>query len=144
MITAPTLKNTDLFQDLSSQSLQAIVGIATLKSFEEGDDIYKLGDDANDLYFLDSGRVRFSIRVGARLDGSGSLIVPGTLFGWAALLHDEPRRVAAASCLEDSKVYLISREKILKLFEADSEAGYQVMSRLATTIAGDFISVLSV
>jgi hypothetical protein len=45
---------------------------------------------------------------------------------------------------EDSTLYVIPREKLLELFEQDHAAGYQVMRRLATTIAGDFVSVLSV
>ncbi len=144
MISAENLEKTDLLQGLSGQALDAIVGFAAPAIFEEGDDIYQLGDDANDLYFLESGRVRFSIGVGNRPNGAGSLILPGKIFGWAALLRDHPRRVATASCLEDSTVYVIPRKNILELFERDSATGYAVMRRLATTIAGDFISVLSV
>ena len=144
MVAVENLKNTDLFQDLSNQALEAIAEFATPASFEEGDNIYQLGDDAPYLYFLESGRVRFTLGVGNRPDSSGSLILPGKIFGWAALLHEQPRRVATASCLEDSMVYAIPREKLLELFEHDHAAGYQVMGRLATTIATDFISVLSV
>ena len=144
MIAAEKLKKTDLFQDLSDHALEAIAGFAVQATIEEGNNIYHLGDDANDLYFLESGRVRFSIGVGNRPDGSGSLILPGKIFGWAALLQELPRRVATASCLEDSTLYVIPREKLLELFEQDHAAGYQVMRRLATTIAGDFVSVLSV
>jgi len=144
MVAVENLKNTDLFQDLSDQALQAIAGFAEPAKFEEGDKIYQLGDDANDLYYLETGRMRFSIGVGNRLDGAGSLILPGRVFGWAALLHEQPRRVATASCLEDSTLYVIPREKLLELFDKDHAAGYQVMRRLATTIAGDFVSVLSV
>ena len=85
-----------------------------------------------------------SIGVGNRPDSSGSLILPGKIFGWAALLRDQPRRVATASCLEDSTLYVIPREKLLELFDQDYAVGYQVMHRLATTVAGDFVSVLSV
>ena len=144
MISVENLVKTDLFQDLSDQALQAIAGFAAQASFEEGDNIYQLGDDANDLYYLESGRVRFSIGVGNRPDSSGSLILPGKIFGWAALLRGQPRRVATASCLEDSSLYVIPRGKLLELFDQDHAAGYQVMRRLATTIAGDFVSVLSV
>jgi len=144
MISVENLVKTDLFQDLSDQALQAIAEFSAPASFEEGDNIYQLGDDANDLYYLESGRVRFSIGVGNRPDSSGSLILPGKIFGWAALLRDQPRRVATASCLEDSTLCVIPRDKLLELFSQDHAVGYQVMRRLATTIAGDFVSVLSV
>ena len=144
MITAEALGNTDLFRDLPDQTLETITGFATSTTFEEGDNVYQLGDDADDLYFLDTGRIRFSLGVGNRPEASGSLILPGNVFGWAALLQEQPRRVATASCLEDSTLYVIPGEKILDLFDDEKAAGYLVMRRLATIIAGDFMSALSV
>ena len=141
MITAEALGNTDLFRDLPDQTLETITGFATSTTFEEGDNVYQLGDDADDLYFLDTGRIRFSLGVGNRPEASGS---PGNIFGWAALLQEQPRRVATASCLEDSTLNVIPGEKILDLFDDEKAAGYLVMRRLATIIAGDFMSVLSV
>ena len=144
MVAVENLKNTDLFQDLSGQALETIAGFAAPASFEEGGSIYQLGDDANDLYLLESGRVRFSIGVGNRPDGSGSLILPGKVFGWVALLQGNPRRVATASCLEDSTLSVIPGQALLDYFETDKTVGYFVMRRLATMIASDFMSVLSV
>lgn len=138
------LKNSELFQDLPDGMLQTIAGLARTVKFEEGDDIYQLGDDAYDLYLLESGRIRLSMGVGNRPEGSGSVIMPGSVFGWAALLEDQPRRVATASCLEDSALGVIQGARLLALFDKEKTAGYFVMRRLATMIARDFISVLSV
>jgi CRP-like cAMP-binding protein len=138
------LKNCELFQDLPDGMLQTIAGLARTVKFEEGDNIYQLGDDANDLYLLESGRIRLSMGVGNRPEGSGSVIMPGSVFGWAALLEDQPRRVATASCLEDSALGVIQGARLLALFDKEKTAGYFVMRRLATMIARDFISVLSV
>ncbi len=139
-----TLKNSDMFQDLPDAVLKTIAGLADTVKFEEGDDVYDLGDGANDLYLLESGRVRLSMGVGNRPEGSGSVILPGSVFGWAALLEDQPRRVATASCLEDSALGVIQGAALLELFDKEKTAGYFVMRRLATMIARDFISVLSV
>ena len=72
MITAEALGNTDLFRDLPDQTLETIAGFATSTTFEEGEHVYQLGDDADDLYFLDTGRIRFSLGVGNRPEASGS------------------------------------------------------------------------
>ena len=138
------LKNSELFQDLPDGMLQTVAGLARTVKFEEGDNIYQLGDDANDLYLLESGRIRLSMGVGNRPEGSGSVIMPGSVFGWAALLENQPRRVATASCLEDSALGVIQGARLLALFDKEKTAGYFVMRRLATMIARDFISVLSV
>jgi len=144
MTHVETLKNSDMFQDLSDPVLAAISGLVDTLNVEEGDNVYQLGDDANDLYLLESGRIRLSLGVGNRPEGSGSVILPGRVFGWAALLGDQPRRVATASCLEDSTLGVIQGEALLDFFEDDKTAGYFVMRRLATMIARDFMSVLSV
>lgn len=144
MINLGTLKSADLFHDLSDKTLKMIAGFTTTKSLEEGDHVYQLGDDADDLYLLISGRVRFSIGVGNRPGARGSLIVPGNVFGWAALLQEQPRRVATATCLEDSVLYVLPGQKLLNLFDKEKAAGYVVMRRLATMIARDFFAALSV
>ncbi|HEX9701602.1 MAG TPA: cyclic nucleotide-binding domain-containing protein [Rhodospirillales bacterium] len=144
MIDLGALKSTDLFHDLPDRTLKTIAGFSSAKSIEEGDHIYQLGDDASDLYLLMSGRVRFSLGVGNRPGASGSLILPGQVFGWAALLQERPRRVATATCLEDSELYVIPGAKLLDLFDREKAAGYVVMRRLATMITRDFSAAMSV
>lgn len=144
MTAAERLAKTELFQDLSPEALETIAGLAQTASLEEGDAVYGLGDDADDLFLLIQGRVRFSLGVANRPDASGSIITPMTVFGWAALLEEQPRRVATAVCLEDSDLLVIPGPALLRLFEHDRASGYQVMRRLATMIARDFMSVLSV
>ena len=100
MVTIDALRNTELFQDLSDETLRAITDLATVAFYEDGDSVYGLGDDADDLYLVDSGRVRFSLGVGNRPDASGSVMTAGKIFGWAALLEAQPRRLATATCLE--------------------------------------------
>lgn len=134
----------ELFQDLSQETLEIVVGFARNEKLEEGDAVYNLGDDADDLFLLTEGRVRFSLGVSNRPEAAGSIILPMTVFGWAALLEEQPRRVATAVCLEDSELYVISGQALLELFERDQASGYQVMRRLATMITRDFMSVLSV
>ena len=144
MVAIELLRKVDLFRGLSDQTLEAIAKMAQSRSYEDGEHIYQLGDDAKELFLVASGRIRFSMGVGNRPDPSGSTKVPGALFGWAALLEQEPRRVATASCLEDSTLFVIPGDKLLDLFGRDQAAGYLVMRRLATMIAQDFMSVLSI
>lgn len=143
MAIQQALKANELFADLSDRTIAAIAALARRESFEEGDKIYELGDDALDMYLVDSGRVRFSIGVGNR-DGELSIMTKGRAFGWAALLEQQPRRVATAVCLENCVLYVIPAKALLELLDRDVAAGYRVMRRLATMIARDFMSVLSI
>lgn len=144
MALADRLRQTELFGGLPTETLEAIAGFATTQDYDEGDNIYTFGDDAHDLYLVDEGRVRFSMGVGNRPQDSGSIMTSGDVFGWAAVLDEQPRRVATAACLEDSRVIVIPGGQLLGLFETDTKAGYLVMRRLATMVARDFLSVLSV
>lgn len=144
MTVTDFLAKAELFQDLSQDALVSVAGLAQAKDLEEGDALYALGDDAGDLFLLCDGRVRFTLGVGNRPGAAGSVMTPVTVLGWAALLDEQPRRVATAVCLEDSALYVISGQALLQLFERDRASGYQVMRRLATMIARDFMSVLSV
>ena len=144
MTATDLLARAELFQDLSPDALSVVAGLAVNKKLEEGDAVYELGDDADDLFLLCQGRVRFSLGVANRPDAAGSIITPTAIFGWAALLEEQPRRVATAVCLEDSELYVIPGAALLQLFERDRASGYQVMRRLATMITRDFMSVLSV
>ena len=67
----------------------------------------------------------------------------GQIFGWAALLDDQPRRVATASCLENSSVLVVDGVALLEIFARNTDAGYLVMRRLAGMIARNFMDVLS-
>jgi CRP-like cAMP-binding protein len=143
MAIQDALKQAELFAGLSDSTLRAIAALARSVSYDEGDKVYELGDDATDIYLVDSGCVRFSIGVGNR-DGAGSVMTKGKVFGWAALLENQQRRLATAQCLENSTLWVIPAHALLDLFEQDRAGGYLVMRRLAAMVARDFMSVLAV
>lgn len=138
-----TLKEAPQFASLGESTLDAIAGITVRRNFEESDSVYSLGDDARDVFVVSSGRIRFSLGVGNRGGASGSIMTEGQLFGWAALIDDHPRRVATASCLEDSSLLVIDGTKLLKIFDQDTTAGYLFMRGLAGMIANNFMDVLN-
>ena len=59
----------------------------------------------------------------------------GEVFGWAALLENQPRRIARATCLEPSQLLRIDGRQTLALLESDPASGYLVMRRLSSLIA---------
>lgn len=136
------LKQAEMFAGVSDRMIDRIAAIATLESFDEGDKVYELGDDATDMYIVETGRIRAVFGVGNR-DG-GSISMPGMAFGWAALLEASPRRVATTACLEDSTLYRVPAAPLLELFAEEPHLGYKIMRKLATIIARDFMSVINV
>jgi len=134
-----SLKNTSLLVGLSPNTYAELARIARRLHFEEGDTVYRIGDPALDVLVVAEGRVRFTIGVGNRPDSPGSIFGPGEALGWAALIEDQPRRIATAVCMEDSTLIALNGEQLLSMFERDTKAGYMVMRRLAKMIANDFL-----
>ena len=137
------LRNAPLFAGVSESTLAEIARATRAEKFDEGDRVYEFGDDADAIYLVGAGRVRFSLGVGNRA-GTDFIFGPGQVFGWAALIDEHPRRVATAGCLEPCTIHVIPARALLGIFDKDRASGYLVMRRLAGLIARDFTSVLAV
>jgi toluene monooxygenase system ferredoxin subunit len=135
VIAQSALSAAELFSGISVKTLEAMTGLAVKEEFEGGRALYDVGDAADDFFILDAGRVEFLIGRDERVSPAGFMLRKGELFGWAALLENQPRRIARATCLERSQVLRINGKAALRLLEADPASGYVVMRRLSSLIA---------
>ena len=134
------LSHAELFQGLSATALDAITELSRAHDYEEGEPVYRFGDDAVDVYVLVNGRVRFSLGVGNRPGEGHSVFTSRMVIGWAALVTDQPRRIATAACLEPTRLLAISGKALLDVLEANPADGFIVMKRLAAMITRNFMS----
>ena len=134
------LSQAELFQGLSAETLDAIAALCRDRNYEEGESVYRFGDDALDVYVLVNGRVRFSLGVGNRPGEGHSVFTSRMVIGWAALVTDQPRRIATAACLEPTRLLAISGKDLLDVLEANPADGFIVMKRLAAMITRNFMS----
>ena len=141
---AQILAQAPVFAGVEQPALAAVAALAERLAYQEGDAVYGLGDEAEKVYLVESGRVRFTMGVGNRPGAGQSVIAEGQIFGWAALVEDQPRRLATAVCLEDTSVLALDGRRLLELFDAHPAAGYLLMRRLAAMIANDLIEMLAV
>lgn len=125
----------ELFTNLPDATIQALNAAAKREEYAPGAVVYRIGDPADDLFVLDSGRVEFQIGRGERMSPAGFMLRKGEVFGWAALLDGRPRRIANATCLEQSAVLRLSGQETLEVLERDPASGYVVMRRLSSLIA---------
>jgi len=135
VVSQSALNASELFTGISEQTLTAISALAQKEERPAGSVCYNFGDPADDFYVLESGRVEFLIGRDERLSPAGFMLRKGEVFGWAALVENQPRRIARATCLEQSKLLRIDGRKTLALLENDSASGFVVMRRLASLIA---------
>jgi sulfonate transport system permease protein len=135
---AAVLKKTMPFQVVSDDVLRRIGRLARIETYEPGEQIYNVGDKSDDIYIMVSGKVEHALGLGSGARTLNQPMISGDVFGWAALLKDQPGRLAKTTCLEHADVIRIGGRELIKLFESDPATGDVVMSRFATMITRDF------
>ena len=137
--TIEILRATDILRGAAQSTLDKLAGVAKPLAVDEGDTLYAVGDPARSAYVVASGRLRFILGGDGRPAAQGTIIPAGDILGWAALLGDQPRRIATVIALEKCRLLDIDGEALLALLEQDSRAGYLVMQRLARMITQSFL-----
>jgi len=133
------LRGTAILRDVSERTISRIAAIARPESIDEGDTLYAVGDPARNVYVVARGRLRFTLGGDGQPATSGAIVPPGDILGWAALLVDQPRRIATVAALEQSLILEIEGTLLLTALEDDPRAGFLVMQRLARRITQSFL-----
>ena len=134
VLQASALKVSELFKGASDAVIARLDALTRREEHASLSTLYDLGDPADDLYILESGRVEFVIGREDRTSMAGFMLRKGEVFGWAALLEDQPRRIAKATCIEKSTLLRLNGEEVLRVLSDEPASGYLVMRRLSMLI----------
>jgi len=134
-----SLRSVEILRGVAEATLKKIAAVATPKSVDEAETLYSVGDPAKSAYVVAAGRLRFVLGGDGRPAAQGSIIHAGDILGWAALLGNQPRRIATVIALERCRLLDIDGEALLAILEAEPHAGYLVMQRLARMITQSFL-----
>ena len=135
--------STGFFAGLAPAQHERVAALGRLENYRQDSQIYNLGDAAADFYVLVDGMVRFSIGFGSRRTAAGQVLRRGEVFGWAALVEQAPRRIAAAYCITPCTVLAMSGDQLLLLMEADHSLGFRLMKQLNSLITGNLTAFAS-
>jgi CRP-like cAMP-binding protein len=137
--TIEILRSTDILRGAIQPTLEKLAAVAKPLTVDEGDTLYAVGDPARSAYVVASGRLRFILGGDGRPAAQGTIIPAGDILGWAALLGNQPRRIATVVALEKCRLLDIDGEALLAILEQDPRTGYLVMQRLARMITQSFL-----
>ncbi|MDX1692661.1 MAG: Crp/Fnr family transcriptional regulator [Ketobacteraceae bacterium] len=103
------LRNIQLFEQLSEEDLTTLESLAVTRSYPKNTVLINEGDQANAMYFIDSGKVRVFVS-----DDQGKELILNTMgegeyFGELSLLDDE-NRSASVITTEKSSFSIIYKE----------------------------------
>lgn len=132
------LKGTMPFQVVPDNLLQEITQICRHQSFKPGDQLYDIGDIADDLYIVSSGSVEHTLGQKANSKEHKKILREGGVFGWASVLEGQNSRLAKTVCVEATEVIRIEGKALTKIFKSDPTVGDIVMARFATMIKKEF------
>ncbi len=136
---AAILRRTDILRGVSDRTIDRIAALAPSQTIDEGEVLYCVGDPARSAYVVATGRLRFTLGGDGRPAAKGSIIAAGDILGWAALLADQPRRIATVVALQHCDLLELDGKRLLALLEDDPAAGFLVMQRLAKMITQSFL-----
>jgi len=128
------LKLASIFEGISDEAQSALSVLAREETFAAGATVYDVGDPVEDLYILENGRVEFVLGREDRTSPGGFMIRKGELFGWAALVAEQPRRIARATCKEDSTLMVLNGREVRAILGERPVDGYKVMNNLVHLI----------
>ena len=135
LMTASTiLAQTRFFADLDPAQIERVAAICETREFDEGAQIYRVGEPAVHVYVLMRGMVRMAIGYGGRNASAGDVLRRGDVFGWAAMTPSCNLRIATASCIAPSTLLILKGTKVLDLMEGDHTIGYRLMTQLSSLI----------
>ena len=133
MIDVQNLKQFVMLGYLSDNMLDKLIPITDYLLFEENEMVFKQGEKADRLYFLQTGKVLLEHRITDKITVSMSSIKPGFSFGWSAMLDDEPYSTDAI-CTEPCQIFSFRESKIKKVMENDHSLGFIISKRLLHVI----------
>lgn len=131
MGTADVISQTSLFQPLTDDQLNAVMQIGRVKHFEEGEEIFQQGKQADTIYVLLDGFVRLRVKAPEELDVMAeTLQKPGSVFGMAALSKSHVYNVTAKS-IRPTTAFAIDSAGLKEIITREPLVGVEVMAELA-------------
>jgi CRP-like cAMP-binding protein len=133
VLDAAQLAAVDLFRSLPPEAHDRLVKAATERSLRRGDIVFDEGDDADDLFVIERGRIAIANRSSDGRESVVALMEAGDLFGDMAMFDDHGRS-AQARALEPSVIHGIPYAAIKAELTANPALLWSVVELLVSRI----------
>ena len=128
------LKKVPLFDTLTDDELNEVLGLSKKEEHKSGDKIFAEGDAGDRLYIIDSGAVRISKNIPGIGEEALCVLNPGDYFGEMAIIDNAPRSADALSH-EDACLLTLSKADLEKLMEKNKELAYKLLWKFVETLS---------
>lgn len=142
MTPIDTLRQADIFVDLSNTQLELIASICREVVFSEGAVIFEENTPGTELYVIADGEVWIQVDpalvTADSTRGESKTIATlrrGQSFGEVAMVDEGLRSARARSAKENTRLLVIPRERLVFLCDSYPQLGYRLMRNLAADLA---------
>ncbi|MBF0209829.1 MAG: cyclic nucleotide-binding domain-containing protein [Desulfamplus sp.] len=133
MIKKSDLQKNEFMKFLTDEMLEKIIPIIDVMEVESREIIFNEGDPTEHFYLVKSGEILLEQKLTKDILVNVGSIKAGEAFGFAVLLHNDQRSLAAI-CNEAATLFVIKRGDLLALMEKDNKMGYLIMKHAAKVI----------
>lgn len=119
------LKQVGLFSTLPDADLRQLVGIADLRLFKGGEEIFRAGDISDRIFIIRTGKVKLYRIMEDGKERILSFQGPGQLVGETAITG-EPYRQESAQVVEDAFICMIDRDRFRSYLLRHPELALQI------------------
>lgn len=135
-----TLHRIPWFNDLSTEALQKLARISSMRKLDAGEVLFCEGDAENCLYILLSGEIELETHA----PGYGPVRIfiaePLDLLGWSSLTPVVRQRTDTAIARSDCTLVSFNNELLRQACDEDHETGYVIMRRIANVAASRLLT----
>jgi len=128
--TAQFLKKVDLLSLLSEEEVQSFMEFLQTIDIEEGETLFREGEEGHELYIVKSGKIRVAISLPDGRKKDITEFMPGDFFGEMSIFENAPR---SATCYasENSTLYSLRGSDFFRLMEDWPSLAIKIMYRMS-------------
>ena len=138
------LKQSDIFYQFTPTQLELVANLCQEVIYQAGEIIFKENSSSKELYIITQGEVEISIdpstvslayHKNQQKESVIAILRRGQSFGEIALVDEGLRSATACAAQKDTRLLVISRDKVIMLCETYPQLGYRLMYNLAADLA---------
>jgi CRP-like cAMP-binding protein len=122
------------FHRMAEQHLQFVAGCAKNVRFEEGEVIFREGDEANQFYFIREGMIAVELMIPSRGFTTVQTLGEGEMLGWSWLLPPY-RWQFGARASKPTRALAFDGKCLRNKCEEDHDLGYEILKRFTHIIS---------
>jgi len=135
-----TLIESEIFQGIGPESRTRIAGLASSRTTEAGELVFRHGDEADELGVVDHGQVELFLEVtilGVSRPIALERCGPGAVVAWSTLVPPHQLTLGGRA-VEPVGIWVLPKAELTSFFEREPAVGYRVMCNVAAVVGRRF------